>query len=159
MCTVVATVHIHVDICMLWQVLKVLSEAGVDTTSFNADLDYPFSDNGEFVHLFCGLESEYQQKKYFKTHFNFVVRIYIMYVKAGLPVLLCSTFRNLFGCVLENAEFGKAKGLNENVYLKRIILYIFLFWRQFSAYWEKILLFLKLVILNITYVCTKFMRE
>ena len=58
------------------QVLKVLSEAGIDAMSCKADLDHLFSDNGEFGHPFSGLETEYQQHKYFKSHFNFVVRIH-----------------------------------------------------------------------------------
>ena len=53
------------------QVLKVLSEAGIDAMSCKADLDHLFSDNGEFGHPISGLETEYQQHKYFKSHYYF----------------------------------------------------------------------------------------
>ena len=52
-----------------------VSEAGVDITSCKEELEHLFADDGEFGHPFRGLESEYQQRKYFKTHFDFVVRI------------------------------------------------------------------------------------
>ena len=54
------------------QVCERLGEAGVVASSVPG-LDALFMEEGENGHLFAGLETQHQQLKYIKTHFNLIV--------------------------------------------------------------------------------------
>lgn len=54
------------------QVKKRLEEAGIDVANIPGFDD--LFDQDEVKHPFFGLETQYQQLKFYKTHFNFIVR-------------------------------------------------------------------------------------
>ena len=55
------------------QVHSKLTEAGVPSMP---ELDALFSEDGVNGHPFLGLETQHQQQKYYRDHFNFIVSAY-----------------------------------------------------------------------------------
>ena len=45
------------------------------TTSMKEDVDVLFSEQHEFSYPFSGLETQHQQLKFYRNHFNFIVRV------------------------------------------------------------------------------------
>ena len=59
-------------------VSRVLTEAGISPASLPGLSDI-FDPNGEFGRPFLGLETQYQQLKFYKTHYQFVVCLFLCY--------------------------------------------------------------------------------
>lgn len=62
---------------------EALSAAGVDPQII-CSLAPLFRDDGQFGHPFGGLETTYQQIKYFRKHFNFIVGYGLWYIPIPL---------------------------------------------------------------------------
>jgi len=88
-----------------------LDEKNVSIGSCKAELDNLFSERGEFGSPFVGLETEYLQKKYFKTHFDLIVSYPIIIVQT----IESHVYRSLLAYILGNAEFGREEEPSEDV--------------------------------------------
>lgn len=99
------------------QVCEVLAKAGIPLSSVSG-LEALFKEDGENGRPFLGLETQYQQLKYYRTHFHFVVSAYLyMYTQQG-QYCQCSTFhyRSQFVSPLGNGICGRVEVLRESAY-------------------------------------------